>query len=49
VIERDGSYTFETDVTDGQSYDVTVATQPSSPDQLCNTYYHSGRLRHLLL
>ena len=42
AIDSNGSYTLATEVADGESYDVTVATQPSSPDQLCNVYYHSG-------
>jgi len=41
-IDSDGSYVFATDVMSGQSYDVTVASRPASPDQVCNVYYHSG-------
>jgi hypothetical protein len=43
--DSDGTYTFAADYSDGAGYDVTVATRPSSPDQLCNVYEHSGRRR----
>jgi hypothetical protein len=43
-IDSDGSYTLAADVSDGETYNVTVATQPSLPDQFCNVYYHSGTI-----
>ena len=34
-ITTDGAYTFDTTVDDGQTYTVTVLTQPTSPGQVC--------------
>ena len=42
AIGSDGVFWFATDVADGQRYDVAVASQPASPDQICNVYDHSG-------
>lgn len=41
-ITADGAYTFDTTVDDGQSYAVTVLTQPTSPGQVCTVANASG-------
>lgn len=43
-VDSDGVYSFAADISDGGSYDVTVATLPYFPDQFCNVYYHSGTI-----
>ncbi len=43
-IDGSGSYTFASPVTDGQGYNVTVATQPASPGQICSVSNGSGTL-----
>lgn len=43
-IDSDSAYSFATEFSDGGSYDITVATQPSTPDQFCNVYSHSGTI-----
>lgn len=42
TISGNGSFTFATQVTDGQAYSVTVATEPSTPAQGCRVQYGSG-------
>lgn len=42
TIVADGVFTFNTPVVDGQSYKVTVAAQPTSPDQICSVTNGSG-------
>ncbi len=44
MIDSDGSYTLSEGVADGDGYDVTVAAEPSYPDQFCDVYYHSGAI-----
>ena len=34
-IDADGDFTFDTPLTPGTTYDVTVATDPSLPEQQC--------------
>jgi hypothetical protein len=41
-ITANGSFTFPTPIPDGSTYNVTVLTQPSSPNQLCTITNGSG-------
>ena len=41
-ISADGSFTFTTPIASGQSYDVSVLTQPSSPTQVCSVTNGNG-------
>ncbi len=41
-ISADGSFTFDTHITDGSSYVVTVLTQPNTPNQICTVTNASG-------
>jgi hypothetical protein len=41
-ITSNGSFTFTTTLLNGASYNVTVLTQPSSPNQLCSLANASG-------
>jgi lysyl endopeptidase len=42
AILANGSFEFATELTDGESYDVTVASQPGTPAQTCNVNNASG-------
>jgi hypothetical protein len=42
VINANGSFTFATQVDHGDTYDVTVKTQPTVPDQFCRVTRGSG-------
>jgi len=42
TISGDGDFTFSTEVTDGKSYSVSVASQPGSPTQTCTVTNASG-------
>jgi 6-phosphogluconolactonase (cycloisomerase 2 family) len=42
AINADGTFTFATSVAQGNAYNVTVATQPSSPQQTCVVSSGSG-------
>lgn len=44
TVSADGSFTFATPLADGSAYDVTVLTQPTSPDQSCTVANGSGTL-----
>lgn len=44
AVTTDGSFTFLTDAPDLSSYDVTVSTQPLSPEQTCRVTNGSGSL-----
>ncbi len=44
AISADGAFTFSTDVADGSGFDVTVLTQPSSPNQLCTVTSGAGTM-----
>ena len=41
-VTASGSFTFATAVDDGATYDVTVLTQPSNPEQSCSVTNGSG-------
>ncbi|MFK8053022.1 MAG: hypothetical protein AB8F65_08595 [Woeseiaceae bacterium] len=41
-VNADGSFTFATEIDSGDSYTVTVFTQPSNPDQTCSVSNGSG-------
>ena len=41
-ITADGSFTFATPLNDGSTYSVTVATQPTGPNQTCSVVNASG-------
>ena len=41
-ITADGSFTFATPLNDGSTYSVTVATQPTGPNQTCSVVNGSG-------
>lgn len=43
-ISADGGYTFDTALADLSAYSVTVATQPTSPDQICSVANATGNL-----
>jgi hypothetical protein len=45
AVSRDGSFTFETQVKEGGTYNVDVLTQPSQPAQICNVANASGTAR----
>jgi hypothetical protein len=42
TIATNGSFTFSTASADGASYNVTVLTQPSSPNQMCSVTNGTG-------
>jgi hypothetical protein len=42
VVEADGGFAFSTALIDGSAYDVSVLTQPSSPNQICEVGSGSG-------
>jgi ketosteroid isomerase-like protein len=42
TIATNGSFTFSTAIADGASYNVTVLTQPSSPNQICSVTNATG-------
>ena len=42
TVAADGSFTFATAVTQGTAYNVTVFTQPTSPEQTCDVTNGSG-------
>src|SRR6056297_3899528 len=42
TVSANGGFTFATEIDSGDSYSVTVATQPSSPDQTCTVTNGSG-------
>jgi len=44
TINADGSYPFSTTIADGSPYNVTVQTQPASPDQTCTVTNGSGTI-----
>src|SRR5579871_50090 len=44
AITANGNFTFATPVTSGVGYRVTVATQPSSPQQVCTVSNGSGTI-----
>ncbi|MCC6594898.1 MAG: hypothetical protein IT477_00155 [Rhodanobacteraceae bacterium] len=43
-VSANGSFTFPTALPDGSSYAVTVATQPTAPDEVCTVGNGSGTL-----
>ncbi len=43
-ISADGNFRFATEIADGGAYDVTVLTQPSTPNQLCTVTNGSGTI-----
>jgi hypothetical protein len=43
-ITADGSFTFSTTIADGSTYNVTVLTQPSSPNQICSVTNAAGTI-----
>ena len=42
VITANGNFTFHTELNDGDNYKVTVHTQPSNPNQICDINNGSG-------
>lgn len=44
AVAADGSFTFATPLPDTSTYDVTVATQPSNPAQVCSVTNGSGTI-----
>lgn len=44
AIAADGPFTFATPLDDGETYDVTVLTQPDSPSQTCSVTNGSGTI-----
>lgn len=42
TVSADGSYSFMTLLADGAAYNVSVLTQPDTPDQLCTVSNSSG-------
>ena len=44
AVSADGGFTFATALDDGESYVVTVLTQPTSPNQVCTVANGSGEL-----
>jgi hypothetical protein len=44
VVTQNGSYAFPAPLSDGASYTVTVATQPSNPAQVCTVANGSGSI-----
>ena len=44
AIGSDGVFTFDTPLADGSDYEVTVKTQPASPEQICSVTNGSGTL-----
>lgn len=43
-INANGVFIFDAEVTDGESYEVTVLTQPNTPNQLCAVTLGSGTI-----
>jgi len=43
-VNSDGDFTLNTALNDGESYSVTVLTQPSSPDQVCTINNGNGSI-----
>ena len=43
-VAGNGSFTFPATATNGQSYEVTVKTQPHSPDQVCTVQNGTGHV-----
>ncbi|HUO74399.1 MAG TPA: DUF4395 family protein [Solirubrobacteraceae bacterium] len=43
-VAANGSFTFPRTVSDGQSYEVDVATQPHTPDQVCTVERGAGHV-----
>jgi len=43
-VSADGDFTFSTEVADGNSYSVSVASQPGSPSQTCSVSNGSGEI-----
>ena len=43
-VSANGTFTFRTDVEDGDAYAVTVATQPTNPAQICVVHNGSGTI-----
>lgn len=44
AIDINGAFTFGTALVEGSSYDVTVLTQPSAPNQICTVSNGSGTI-----
>ncbi len=44
VLTSDGNFGFATALPDGSSYDISVLTQPESPDQTCSIANNSGTI-----
>jgi hypothetical protein len=44
AIDADGTYAFATRIPDGQPYAITIATQPSNPDQICTLSAEAGNI-----
>ncbi len=45
-VSANGSFTFPGTASDGQSYEVKVATQPHNPDQVCTVQNGAGHIAH---
>ena len=43
-VSADGNFTFNTAITDGETYAVSVKTQPTGPAELCAVAYATGRV-----
>ena len=43
-VSANGSFTFPRTTSDGQPYEVNVATQPHHPDQVCTVEHGTGRV-----
>jgi uncharacterized delta-60 repeat protein len=43
-VSANGSFTFPGTASDGQSYEVKVATQPHNPDQVCTVQNGAGQI-----
>ncbi len=44
TVNGDGSFTFVTELADGFNYNVTVSTQPTSPNQTCTVTNEMGTI-----
>jgi len=44
TVNANGTFTFATPITDGTTFDVTVFTQPTTPNQTCTVAAGSGQL-----
>jgi len=44
TVNTDGQFNFATALDDGSTYDVTVTSQPTSPNQMCSVVSGSGML-----